>query len=115
MSVVVHAELRRAAAEGRIPAGWASGRAATAAEEAPPCRDGGDHEWEKAADDTTDARHGITHVDACTRCKMRMISIEDGAGGATAYAPHIEYVIWHVSNRAHEYAHGRTGAEGVRR
>lgn len=112
MSVVVHAELRKAAAEGRIPAGWASGGAASA----PPCRDGGgDHEWERAADDTTDARHGITHVDACVRCKKRMISIEDGAGVVTAYAPHIEYVIWHVSNRAHEYVHGRTGAEGARR
>lgn len=112
MSVVVHAELRKAAAEGRIPAGWASGGAASA----PPCRDGGgNHEWERAADDTTDARHGITHVDACVRCKMRMISIEDGAGVVTAYAPHIEYVIWHVSNRAHEYVHGRTGAEGARR
>lgn len=106
-----HAELREAAARGRMPPRWAS-----AGSRPPACTADRHHHWsEERADNALKALYGIECVDACGACGMRRIRLDAGGPvSGTAYAPGIEYKVWAVSYRARGYARavepGRTAA-----
>lgn len=65
-----------------------------------------------------DIKYGIEYVWECSACKMRRIEMRaggsgngggggnggNGNGARMAYAPSIEYVLWHVSCLARGYA-----------
>ena len=85
----------------------------------PPCTADRCHHWSEApADNALDAKYGIEYVWECGACKMRRIEMhasgsgssgsgdDDGnsSGARMAYAPSIEYVLWHVSCLACGYA-----------
>ena len=76
-----------------------------------------------------DIKYGVQYVWECSACRMRRIELHAGGSGSgsnsnssnnngsnnnsggdggirTAYAPSVEYVLWHVSCRAHGYARG---------
>ena len=120
MKPAVHAELREAAARGIVPPRWIP--AGESSSVPPPCAADRHHHWSEApADDAMDIKYGIQYVWECSACRMRRIELHAGGSGSgsgsnnnngsssggvvrTAYAPSVEYVLWHVSCRAHGYA-----------
>lgn len=119
MKPIVHAELREAAARGIVPPRWFSAGGTPSPSTLPPCTADRCHHWSEAPADNAMDKYGFEYVWECSACKMRRIEMRaggssnggggggnggSGSGARMAYAPSIEYVLWHVSCLARGYA-----------